>query len=198
MNIQTTTRPNVATPAQKPQQADIPQQPVADPTPQKDYFASSVELLKDSGIFVFNEGREAMRNDPALGLRLAANQFDNSFLQGTGDVANGFSSMAVPFIRAGLLGANIYRANRTFHQPGADLLHKGMDVGRVLTDVVGLAGAVISVAMPSMASTGRVMTQFAYGADLLSHSVRSLEYAGDRIAFLKEARAKEKAAKKDA
>ena len=141
------------------------QQQPADSPPSKagDFLTTSAELLKDGGMFLLNESREAAKNDPALGLRLAANRFDAEFLDGTGNVAEGFSGMAVAFVRGGLLGANVFRATNTFKDPNAKLYHKALDVGRIATDLVGLAGAVMTLAVPSMAETGRGMTQFAYG-----------------------------------
>lgn len=191
MNIRSTQRrPELAAPL-KASEGQEQQQPNNPKTP-SDLLTTSVDLFKDGAVFVLTEGREAAKNDPALGLRLAANRFDAEFLDGTGDVADGFSSMAVAFVRGGLLGANVYRATNTFKNPDAKLYQKALDVGRVATDLVGLAGAVMTIAAPGMADTGRVMTQFAYGADLVSHSIRSLEHAGQRITVLQEARAKEK------
>lgn len=196
MNIQSTMRKQAVTTQPRVTQEQQPQQPApADPKTPGDFLTTSVELLKDGGMFLLNESREAAKNDPALGLRLAANRFDAEFLDGTGDVAEGFSGMAVAFVRGGLLGANVFRASNTFGDPNAKFYQKALDVGRVATDLVGLAGAVMTLAVPNMAATGRVMTQFAYGADLVSHSVRSLEHAGTRITALKEARAKEKGQK---
>ncbi|MFA5503932.1 MAG: hypothetical protein WC314_02635 [Vulcanimicrobiota bacterium] len=194
MNIQSTTRrPNtqVSTPAPD-QQNRQPTDPLPSPKEPTDLLSTGAEIFKDGGIFLLNEAREVGRNDPALGLRLAANRFDSEFLDGTGNVADGFSNMAVAFVRGGLLGANVYRATSTFQDPNAQLYQKALDVGRIATDLVGLAGAVMQLAVPSMADTARVMVQFAYGADLVSHSVRTLEHAGTRIAALKEARAREK------
>lgn len=196
MNIQSTARRPIVAPTPKEGQNQQPQDPGQNtPPPPTDFLTKGVEILKDTGVFILNEGREAAKNDPALGLRLAANRFDAEFLDGTGNVADGFSGMAVAFVRGGLLGANIYRATNTFKAADTPLYQKALDVGRVATDMVGLAGAVISLAVPSMAATGRTMVQFAYGADLVSHSVRTLEHAGNRITVLKEARALEKGKK---
>ena len=196
MNIQTTVRPaplKTQTKTEQGQQGQQPQQPdPQNPKTPSDILTTGVEILKDTGMFVLTEAREAASNDPALGLRLAANRFDAEFLDGTGDVANGFSNMAVAFVRGGLLGANVYRATNTFKNPEAKLYQKALDVGRIATDLVGLAGAVMTIAVPSMADTGRVLTQFSYGADLVSHSIRTLEHGGRRINFLAEARAKTK------
>jgi hypothetical protein len=196
MNIQSTVRkPNGAAQPKKAQNQQ-PQDPTpSDPKAPSDFLTTSVEILKDGGMFLLNESREAAKNDPALGLRLAANRFDAEFLDGTGDVADGFSGMAVAFVRGGLLGANVYRASNTLRSADTKFYQKALDVGRIATDLVGLAGAVMTLAVPSMAATGRTMVQFAYGADLVSHSVRTLEHAGTRITALKEARANEKSQK---
>ncbi len=194
VNIQSTARRPANLTAPKGEQKQQQGQQPADPPPSSagDFLTTSAELLKDGGMFILNESREAAKNDPALGLRLAANRFDAEFLDGTGNVAEGFSGMAVAFVRGGLLGANVFRATNTFKDPNAKIYHKALDVGRIATDLVGLAGAVMTLAVPSMAETGRVMTQFAYGADLVSHSVRTQEHDGGRITALKEARAREK------
>lgn len=193
MNIQSSVRKTPVKVAQEQSQNQGPQQPVPkDPQPPRDFLTSSVEILKDTGMFVLNEAREAGENDPALGLRIAANRFDAEFLDGTGDIADGFSGIAVACVRGGLLGANIYRTNRTFKDPNAQWYHKALDVGRVASDMVGLAGAVMAVASPSLADTGKLMTQVAYGVDLVSHSVRFLEHGGKRIQSLSDARAQQK------
>jgi hypothetical protein len=193
MNIQSTVRKPVVSAQPKEGQNQQGQDPTpADPKPPVDFLTKGVEIFKDGGMFLLNESREAAKNDPALGLRLAANRFDAEFLDGTGDVAEGFSGMAVAFVRGGLLGANVYRASNTIKSADSKFYQKALDVGRIATDLVGLAGAVMTLAVPNMAATGRTMVQFAYGADLVSHSVRTLEHAGTRITALKEARAREK------
>ena len=106
VNIQSTARRHANLTAPKGEQKQQQGQQPADPPPSKagDFLTTSAELLKDGGMFLLNESREAAKNDPALGLRLAANRFDAEFLDGTGNVAEGFSGMAVAFVRGGLLG----------------------------------------------------------------------------------------------
>ena len=81
MNIQSTVRRPVTTAKPKEGQNQQPQDPgESDPKTPSDFLTTSVELLKDGGMFILNESREAAKNDPALGLRLAGADAQWTFL----------------------------------------------------------------------------------------------------------------------
>lgn len=199
MNIQSTLRKQAA-PVQGTvsQKADEPSDgastDVPPSNPARDFFETTMDSLKTGGMFALEEVRELGKNDPALGLRVAANGFDTILLDGTGEINQGFAPMGVAFVRGGLLGANVFRASQTLKDPSAQTWEKALDIGRVATDAVGLVGSVMRLAFPSQAALGLTLTQFSYGADLLSHSVRTLDHGNNRyLALQAKFKAKEDA-----
>lgn len=163
----------------KPREGDVPP---PDPPPQKGALETTWGLLRDTGLFLGREVAEAGKNDPALGMRLFATTVSDKLLEGVDDgVRESFDSAIVPTLRFGLLGLNSYRLSQTWKNPGASAAIKGLDVLRVATDLVGLAGGVMRVAVPAHAALGEKMVGFAYAADTLSHAIRMLEHGGDRL-----------------
>ncbi len=134
------------------------------------------------GAFAFNELKELGKNDPALAMRVAATQISPTLLQGVDQpTVAAFGKFIVPAVRVGLLGCNIYRLNRTNELASSTFAEKSMDGLRVATDVVGLAGAVLRIAVPSWASAGDTMVGISYAADTVSHAMRGLTHGSQRI-----------------
>jgi hypothetical protein len=161
-------------------------------------FASTVERLADAavdtGFFAFNEVVEVGRNDPALALRYGATELSEKLLEGVGqNVRDGFGQAIIPTIRLAVLGANVYRANRTFKDPTAHLYQKGFDALRIATDMIGLAGSVLKYVLPGKAALGDTLVGFSYAADAVSHSVRMLTHGAQRVTVWKKALAERKA-----
>lgn len=163
-----------------------------------DTFVSGIEklgeTLMDTGFFAFNEIAEVGKNDPALALRYGATSISEKLLEGVGSpVRDGFGVAIVPTIRLAILGANAYKLNHTFKDPGSNLAEKGLDVARVATDLLGFAGSVLKYAMPSKAALGDTLVGISYAADTVSHSVRLMTHGATRVNVWKKQLAERKA-----
>ena len=141
--------------------------------------------LQDIGrplFFVARETTEAMKNDPALALRSTATVLQSMVFNGVEDsVKLSASQAAVPVIRTALLGTNLYQAAKTFQKPDATWIDKGMDVLRVTSDLVGVAGAAAMAFMPAYAQLGTKLVGAAYAADLVSHAYRGITHTEKRM-----------------
>lgn len=159
-------------------------------------FERFAETLMDTTFFGANELVEVGKNDPALALRYGATTISQKLLEGTGPtVREGFGAAIIPTIRLSILGANAYRLNSTLKDPTAHIAEKGLDVLRVATDLVGLAGSVLKYAMPSKAALGDTLVGVSYAADAVSHSVRLMTHGADRVTVWKKQLAERKATK---
>ena len=146
--------------------------------------------------FVF-ESAAVLQNDPALAVREAATGMNEMF-------SRGYDSPTVqswgPKIGVGartlILGANVFRLQKTFSNQTASLLEKSMDVARIATDLVGLAGAGLRAISPEHAALGSAMLGWSQAADIVSHGARFGMHSAPRMkAWLKfhdEQRAVEK------
>lgn len=154
------------------------------------------DAVIDTTYFTFNELVEVGKNDPALALRYGATSISEKLLQGTDNgVREGFGLAIVPTIRLSILGANAYRLNSTFKDPTAGLFEKGLDVARVATDLVGLAGSVLKYVMPSKAALGDTLVGVSYAADTVSHSMRAMTHGVERVTVWKKQITERKAAR---
>ncbi len=154
------------------------------------------EAVIDTTYFAFNELVEVGKNDPALALRYGATSISEKLLQGTDNgVREGFGHAIVPTIRLSILGANAYRLNSTLKDPTAGLFEKGLDIARVATDLVGLAGSVMKYVMPAKAALGDTLVGVSYAADTVSHSLRGMTHGMERATVWKKQIAERKAAK---
>jgi hypothetical protein len=158
-------------------------------------FHGFLDAAIDTSYFTFNEIVEVGKNDPALALRYGATSISEKLLEGTGaTVREGFGLAIIPTIRLSILGANAYRMTQTFKDPTAHKFEKGLDVLRVATDVVGLAGSVMKWVMPSKAALGDSLVGVSYAADSVSHSVRLMTHGVERVTVWKKQLAERKAA----
>lgn len=177
-------------------------QKVAPPTGQGPHppAGSAIErvadTLMDTGYFAFNEIVEVGKNDPALALRYGATSLSEQILTGVGEnVRAGFAAAIIPTIRLSVLGANGYRLNKTLKDPTAGKAEKALDIARVATDVMGLAGSVLKYAWPSKAALGDTLVGVSYAADSVSHAVRMMTHGAERVSVWKKQLAERKAAR---
>lgn len=144
----------------------------------------SIKTLGNSLFFVAREASEAAKNDPALALRTSATVLTDTLLKGVDDsVRLGYQQSIVPVVRAGLLALDVHRCGQTLHDPTSTRMDKIMDVARVCTDLVGLAGGVAMLALPQYAKTGSAMMGFAYAADAVTHAYRGITHVDRRIKY---------------
>ncbi len=165
-------------------------------SPKESILTRLGEMTVDTAFFAANEIAELGKNDPALAMRYGATTISEKLLEGTGDnVRPAFNQAIIPTIRLAILGANIYRANETFKDPGSNLVEKGLDVARVATDLAGLAGSVMQFVLPAQAALGDTLVGVSYAADSVSHSIRGVLHGADRVKVWKKQLAEKKAAK---
>ena len=134
------------------------------------------------------EGGAVLQNDPALAVRQFAttvHEWNNR-----GYMGSDLQAWA-PYVPIGarilIAGADVFRANSSFNTPGTSLLEKGLDVARVATDLMGVAGAVLRVVTPSNAALGTTLLGISQAADLVSHGARFGMHSAPRAkAWLKE------------
>ncbi len=142
-----------------------------------------IKPLARTTMFVLNEAREAGENDPALAVRLAAGGLVAPIMSGvnTPGVAEFTDHTLVPIVRGMLLGANIFRAQRTFKDPNAKAWEKGADVVRVVSDTAGLIGGLAVLFTPQYAALGAKLIGTAYSVDICSHAIRGMTHVSNRM-----------------
>ena len=139
--------------------------------------------LATGSMFVLTEAGEAAKNDPALAMRMAATSLTDTLLNKVNTpIKDSFAENVVPIVRGGILALNAVRAHQTIKSPESTGLDKFMDVGRVVSDVVGFAGGIMAIASPAHLALGQSLMGFSYGVDAVSHAYRGLGHAGKRIA----------------
>ncbi len=142
-----------------------------------------IKPLARTGMFLLNEAREAGENDPALAVRFTAGGLVAPIMSGvnTPGVAEFTDHTLVPIVRGMLLGANIYRMNRTFKDPNAKAWEKGADVVRVVSDTAGLIGGLAILFTPQYAALGAKLIGTAYSVDICSHALRTGTHVNNRF-----------------
>jgi hypothetical protein len=186
-----------AAPSLRPQPS-VPQAPGGDSG-----LGRFLDRISDGAVTVFTESGAVLENDPALAVREFATRVHELASRGYGPAD---LTAWAPYVGVGartlILGANVMRAHTTFTTQGKGMLEKGLDVARIATDLAGVAGAVIRVALPSHAGLGTALMGIAQSADLVSHGARFGMHSGPRVrGWLKEhaeARAREKEREKKA
>ena len=142
-----------------------------------------IKPLARTSMFVLREAKEIGENDPALAVRLAAGGLVSPIMSGvnTPGVAEWTDHTLVPVVRGMLLGANIYRAMRTFKDPDSRGYDKAGDVIRVISDTAGLIGGLAVLFTPQYAALGAKLIGTAYSVDICSHALRGLTHASNRM-----------------
>lgn len=161
---------------------------------------STGQALATGAVFTLREVSEGAKNDPALAMRIAATSLSDTLLNKVNTpIKDSFEATVVPVVRGGILALNSVRLAQTLKDPTSTGLDKAMDVGRVVSDLVGFAGGIAVLALPEHAALGRNMMGFSYAVDAVSHAYRGLNHAGRRIevwnTMLEEQRQAEKDAK---
>lgn len=142
-----------------------------------------IKPLARTTMFVLNEAREAGENDPALAIRLAAGGLVSPIMSGvnTPGVVEYTDHTLVPIVRGMLLGANVYRMQRTFKDPDARVWDKAGDVVRVVSDTAGLIGGLAVLFTPQYAALGAKLIGTAYSVDICSHAMRGMTHVSNRM-----------------
>lgn len=143
---------------------------------------STGHAIAGGALFALNEITEASKNDPALAMRISATALSDTLLNKVNTpIKDSFAKSVVPVVRGGILALNAVRCHQTFKNPGSTNLDKVMDVGRVVSDLVGFAGGLAVLSMPQHADLGRNLMGFSYAVDAVSHAYRGLGHAGRRV-----------------
>ena len=153
-----------------------------------------IKPLARTSMFLLREAKEIGENDPALAVRLAAGGLVSPIMSGvnTPGVAEWTDHTLVPVVRGMLLGANIFRAVRTFKDPDSRAYDKAGDVIRVVSDTAGLIGGLAVLFTPQYAALGAKLIGTAYSVDICSHALRGLTHAGNRMKAWEAMSAEEK------
>ena len=153
-----------------------------------------IKPLARTSMFLLREAKEIGENDPALAVRLAAGGLVSPIMSGvnTPGVAEWTDHTLVPVVRGMLLGANIFRAVRTFKDPDSRTYDKAGDVIRVVSDTAGLIGGLAVLFTPQYAALGAKLIGTAYSVDICSHALRGLTHASNRMKVWETMSAEEK------
>ncbi len=74
------------------------------------------------------------------------------------------------------------RAFKTWKNPSAGWLDKGMDSAHVACDIAGLVGAVAPMVFPALAPYADKLLAVGFAGDIVSYSYRGLQYFNRRAA----------------
>lgn len=141
------------------------------------------EAVSRGSFVVLREARLAGANDPALAFRVGAKRLESMVMNWLPQVDRAeCERFVVPFIRSGILVADLGRASRTLANQDSSHLERALDVARVASDLVGLAGSLAVLAVPQYSELGHKMVAFSWAADLASHAARGTQHVGQRIA----------------
>ncbi|MBN9420559.1 MAG: hypothetical protein J0I12_34255 [Candidatus Eremiobacteraeota bacterium] len=122
-------------------------------------------------------------NDPAFMLRNAATVVKTQVYNGIpSDLQQIADKAFIPFVRGAALALDSARTIKTFKNPDASWLDKGMDGAHVACDVVGLVGAVAPMIFPPLAPYADKLLAVGFAGDIVSYSYRGLQYFNRRSA----------------
>lgn len=124
-----------------------------------------------------------VENDPAFMLRNAATVVKTQVYSGIPSELQTIADKAfIPFVRGAALALDSARTIKTFKNPDASWLDKGMDGAHVACDVVGLVGAVAPMIFPPLAPYADKLLAVGFAGDIVSYSYRGLQYFNRRSA----------------
>ncbi|MBI2266185.1 MAG: hypothetical protein HYU64_13590 [Armatimonadetes bacterium] len=122
------------------------------------------DLVQQDPVFVFSQSvfavkDQAMRYVPAP-LKTQAEQ------------------LIVPALRGVALALNAKKAISTTQNRAADRLDKGVDIGHVVTDVIGLAGGIMGF-IPAMAANAPIIAAVGVVGDILAFGYHAMDFLKD-------------------
>lgn len=130
---------------------------------------------------VTEEVSTVVDNDPAFMLRNAATVVKTQVYNGIpSDLQTIADKAFIPFVRGAALALDSARTVKTFKNPDASWVDKGMDAVHVATDVVGLVGAVAPMIFPPLAPYADKLLAVGFAGDIISYSHRGLQYFNRR------------------
>ncbi len=130
---------------------------------------------------VTEEVSTVVDNDPAFMLRNAATVVKTQVYNGIPSELQTIADKAfIPFVRGAALALDSARTIKTFKNPDASWLDKGMDATHVACDVVGLVGAIAPMVIPPLAPFADKLLAVGFAGDIVSYSYRGLQYFNRR------------------
>lgn len=130
---------------------------------------------------VTEEVSTVVDNDPAFMLRNAATVVKTQVYNGIPSELQTIADKAfIPFVRGAALALDSARTVKTWKNPDATWVDKGMDSAHVACDVVGLVGAVAPMIFPSLAPYADKLLAVGFAGDIVSYSYRGLQYFNRR------------------
>ena len=130
---------------------------------------------------VTEEVSNVVDNDPAFMLRNAATVVKTQVYSGIPSELQTIADKAfIPFVRGAALALDGARTVKTWKNPDASWLDKGMDTVHVGCDVVGLVGALAPMIFPPLAPYADKLLAVGFAGDIVSYSYRGLQYFNRR------------------
>lgn len=130
---------------------------------------------------VTEEVSTVVDNDPAFMLRNAATVVKTQVYNGIpSDLQTIADKAFIPFVRGAALALDSARTIKTWKNPDATWVDKGMDTAHVACDVVGLVGAVAPMIFPPLAPYADKLLAVGFAGDIVSYSYRGLQYFNRR------------------
>ncbi len=132
---------------------------------------------------VTDEVSTVVDNDPAFMMRNAATVVKTQVYNGIPSELQTIADKAfIPIVRGAALALDGSRAFKTWKNPDASWLDKGMDSAHVACDLAGLVGAVAPMVFPPLAPYADKLLAVGFAGDIVSYSYRGLQYFNRRAA----------------
>lgn len=142
-------------------------------------------FLDGSSKIMANASQEVVRvmdADPAFAFKSTAEAVQTRVVANfDSDTKKTLEPFILPVLRGGMLAMDTKRAISTYQNKDASVWEKGVDIAHVVTDVVGLAGAVgKGIPIPFVSQHADVMTGIGLVGDLAAVSFHAMGYLTER------------------
>ncbi len=141
-------------------------------------------FIKGSQMFITAAAEEAanlVKADPAFAFKEAALGVKTQVYSGLPDSASQFAENAfLPMLRITALVLDSKKAVDTWKNKDADRATKIIDTAHVVTDVIGVVGALGDKFIPALASVAPTMTAIGLAGDIAAYSYHVLQYLRER------------------
>ena len=123
-----------------------------------------------------------MDADPAFAFKTTAEAVQTRVVANLDkNTADSIKPFILPVLRGGMMAMDTKRAIGTYQNKDASIWEKGVDIGHVVTDVVGFAGAIGQAGwVPFLATYANTMTGIGLVGDLASVTFHAMGYLTER------------------
>ncbi|MCA9791638.1 MAG: hypothetical protein KC910_07570 [Candidatus Eremiobacteraeota bacterium] len=128
-----------------------------------------------------SEAAHIVQADPAFAFKEAALGVRTQVESGIpSNMAGTLEDAFLPMLRIAALALDSKKAMDTWKNKDSSMLDKGVDTAHVVTDVVGLAGALGYKYIPALNAYAPTLTAIGLAGDVLSYSIHVLQYLRER------------------